>query len=124
MASKTTDENGEIIFERLKFGKYKLKEIKTLDGYIPDTKEYNVTIIKLKDNYEIDIETDGNTNIRKDKNKITVINRQIVPSTTSATLFVNKRVEGKWADKNDIFKLKLSLNIKTVHLLTVCSIII
>ena len=112
VASKTTDENGEIIFERLKFGKYKLKEIKTLDGYIPDTKEYNVTIIKLKDNYEIDIETDGNTDIRKDKNKITVINRQIVPSTTSATLFVNKRVEGKWADKNDIFKFKVEFKYK------------
>ena len=40
----TTDSNGEAISEKLDPGKYKIKEIGAPTGYIPDGKEYDLTI--------------------------------------------------------------------------------
>ena len=41
----TTDSNGEAISEKLAPGKYKIKEIGAPLGYIPDGKEYDLTIV-------------------------------------------------------------------------------
>ena len=45
----TTDENGHAISKKLPLGKYKVVEVKTLDGYVLDSNEYKVTL-KQKDN--------------------------------------------------------------------------
>ncbi len=45
-----TDENGYVKIEDLKLGKYILKELETLDGYVLDTKEYEFELI-YKDQY-------------------------------------------------------------------------
>ena len=42
---KNTNEQGEIIFNNLKLGKYFIKELKTLDNYILDDKTYEVELL-------------------------------------------------------------------------------
>lgn len=42
--SKVTDEDGNIIFDMLYSGKYKIRELKTLEDYVLDDKEYNIEI--------------------------------------------------------------------------------
>ena len=55
-----TDENGYVKIENLKLGKYILRELETLDGYVLDSKEYEI-ILEYVDqytpiiNYEISI---------------------------------------------------------------------
>ena len=41
---RTSDQNGEIIFDNLAPGKYTLKEYRAPEGYIKSTKEWNVTV--------------------------------------------------------------------------------
>ncbi len=46
IGSYTTDENGNISVENLPYGKYYYKEVKTPDGYLIDTNEYEFDIKK------------------------------------------------------------------------------
>ena len=46
----TTDENGYIKIENLKLGKYVLKELETVDGFVLDEKSYDIEL-KYKDQY-------------------------------------------------------------------------
>ena len=67
VASGTTDKNGELNFQDLRIGKYKLKETKTNENYILNKMnfdveiEYNKTVVKnIKNDYK-----KGNIKINK-----------------------------------------------------------
>ncbi|MGP1598282.1 DUF7601 domain-containing protein, partial [Peptoanaerobacter stomatis] len=106
-----TDDNGELIFRQLTVGKYILEETKAPQGYYKLKKTYNINITQNNGVYKAVVEKEqGDTNIVQNENVITVINEKMppppppTPETTSASLFVKKRVVGdKWSDPDDEF---------------------
>ena len=44
MMYATSNDNGRVKFSDVEYGDYKMKEVETPDGYIPSSKEYNVTV--------------------------------------------------------------------------------
>ena len=50
VAEGVTDKDGVLIFDNIELGNYILKELSTLDGYILDTTEYEISL-KYKDQY-------------------------------------------------------------------------
>lgn len=48
---RVTDEQGRILFERLPIGEYRIKEIKTIDGYVLDTAFKNIIVAEGSTSY-------------------------------------------------------------------------
>ncbi len=58
-----TDENGELLFENLRYGKYVLKELEAKDGYLLDTETVNVEITEDGQLVEISLANDKGSEI-------------------------------------------------------------
>ena len=72
-----TDNEGTLEFTHLLEGKYKLKEVTAPVGYIRDTREYEVTVSALTVGFDVDMDTQGNAKVTRDKNIITLENEKI-----------------------------------------------
>ncbi len=81
----TTDEKGEAITTFLPLGDYTIKEVKTKDGYILDTKEYQVS---LKDDNKVETLTLYNKKIPVITKTVTKTVVKTLPKTTSSSSFV------------------------------------
>lgn len=109
--TRITDDNGELIFRQLTKGKYILEETQAPQGYVKLNKTYNINITQNNGVYKVEVNQDDYISQNEQNgNEITVINEKIPPTppptaeTTSASLFVNKRVVGnEWSDPNDEF---------------------
>ena len=72
-----TNNEGTLEFTHLLEGKYKLKEVTAPVGYIRDTREYEVTVRALTVGFDVDMDTQGNAKVTRDRNIITLENEKI-----------------------------------------------
>ncbi len=120
VATKKTDAFGKIVFDNLPYGKYWLKEIKTLDGYILDSKPIPVLLGKdwqVPENPESPRDVSNDLILDETKDNI------IVSTENSKTVVYPNKAEGLMARVNflvkegtiinpgDTFTLKLSDNV-------------
>jgi len=80
-----TDKNGKATFNDLYLGKYIIKEIKTLDNYVLDTKEYAVELIEIDNKTAIVSETlKLNNELKKSDlifTKTDLVDGEVIPNT-------------------------------------------
>ena len=76
-AKLKTASDGSLEFRHLLPGSYKLKEVTAPTGYVLDQNEYIVTISELIVGFDVDIDTQGNTKVKRERNVITIENDKI-----------------------------------------------
>ena len=78
MMYAASDDKGRVKFSDVEYGDYKIKEVETPDGYIPNSKEYNVTVSDTGVAGIDDIETlsDGTKVIRNEPYHTVEISKQ------------------------------------------------
>lgn len=109
--SITTDENGKASFKDLYLGKYIIKETKTLDNYVLDSKEYEVELKEVDNQTPVVSETIKITNYLK-KGTLTFTKTDLVDGTPIPnTLIEIRTIEDEvifsgYTDENGVIEIK------------------
>ena len=109
-ASKTSDENGKVRFDKLLPGEYKLSETKPLAGYEQNDDYWIVKVTKDdSSNYTTKIYDKDNKDITRNNNSIIDIIQSGVRMGGSKSLYSNVSAELSRTSEDDVFDFRLHI---------------
>lgn len=99
----TTDGDGNLTFQKLVPGTYRIKESKAPDGYKQNGKTYEFTVSCSPDGSNLSISFTGDDDVQFENETVTFTNK-----ADTVKLTVTKKVEGELGDKTKKFSFTLT----------------